>query len=76
MWGNIFVTRQKILKRVLMMKNTTVGVDLAKEVIQVCIYTNKKVHSNVEMTHHEFLAWLFKSKPTFIVFESCGMSSK
>lgn len=57
------------------MKNTTVGVDLAKEVIQVCIYTNKKVHSNVEMTHHEFLAWLFKSKPTFIVFESCGMSN-
>ncbi len=26
------------------MSNTTVGVDLAKEVIQVCIYTNNKVH--------------------------------
>ncbi len=57
------------------MKNTTVGVDLAKEVIQVCIYTNNKVQSNTEMTHHEFLTWLFKSKPTFIVFESCGMSN-
>lgn len=57
------------------MKNTIVGVDLAKEVIQVCIYTNKKVRSNVEMTHHEFLIWLFKAKPTFIVFEACGTSN-
>tara|TARA_Y100000310_G_C20702291_1_gene831014 strand:+ start:10623 stop:10781 length:159 start_codon:yes stop_codon:yes gene_type:complete len=39
-----------------------VGADLAKEVIQVCTYTNKKVHSNVEMKHHEFLEWLFSSK--------------
>ena len=46
------------------MNNAMVGVDLAKEVIQVCTYTNKKVHSNLEMTHHEFLAWLFSSKPT------------
>ena len=52
-----------------------VGVDLAKEVIQVCIYTNKKVRSNEEMTHHEFLAWLFKMKPTTIVFEACGTSN-
>jgi len=52
-----------------------VGVDLAKEVIQVCIYTNKKVHSNVEMTHHEFLTWLFKTKPVIIVFEACGTSN-
>lgn len=27
------------------MKNTMVGVDLPKEVIQVCTYTNKKVRS-------------------------------
>ncbi|MCK4841083.1 MAG: IS110 family transposase [Methylococcales bacterium] len=57
------------------MKNTIIGVDLAKEVIQVCIYTNKKVHSNKEMTHDEFLAWLFKIKPTKIVFEACGTSN-
>lgn len=38
------------------MKNTIVGVDLAKEVIQVCIYTNKEVHSNKEMIPSEFLA--------------------
>jgi transposase len=27
------------------------------------------------MTHHEFLIWLFKTKPTFIVFEACGTSN-
>jgi hypothetical protein len=31
------------------MYRTRVGVDLAKKVIQVCIYKNKKVQSNVEM---------------------------
>ena len=36
------------------MRSTTVGVDLAKEVIQVCIYTNQKVRFNKEMAHHEF----------------------
>ena len=35
-----------------------VGVYLAKEVIQVCIYRNKKVQSNIEMTPNEFLCWL------------------
>jgi transposase len=57
------------------MKNTMIGVDLAKEVIQVCIYTNKRVHSNKEMTHNEFLLWLFKTKPTIIIFEACGTSN-
>ena len=42
------------------MDSTIVGVDLAKRVIQVCIYTNKKVHSNIEMTSDEFLLWLFR----------------
>ena len=57
------------------MKNTIAGVDLAKEVIQVCICTNNKVHSNIEMTHHEFLLWLFKTKSMTIVFEACGTSN-
>ena len=57
------------------MKNTVAGVDLAKEVIQVCLCTNNKVHSNIEMTHHEFLTWLFKSKPMSIIFEACGTSN-
>ena len=37
------------------MYRTKVGVDLAKKVIQVCIYKDKKVLSNVEMTPDEFL---------------------
>lgn len=57
------------------MYSTKVGVDLAKNVIQVCIYRNKKVQSNTEMTPDKFLAWLFKSKPVTIVFEACGTSN-
>ncbi len=43
------------------MKNTIIGVDLAKEVIQVCMYTNKSVHSNKEVTQNNFLLWLFNT---------------
>ena len=57
------------------MKNTVAGVDLAKEVIQVCLCTNNKSRSNIEMTHREFLAWLFKSKSMSIIFEACGTSN-
>ncbi|EPJ46837.1 MAG: transposase IS116/IS110/IS902 family protein [Osedax symbiont Rs1] len=57
------------------MHNTRVGVDLAKDVIQVCIYSNHKVISNTEMTTAEFSLWLVCFKPTFIVFEACGMSN-
>jgi len=57
------------------MQNTTVGVDLAKDVIQVCIYTNKNISSNKEVTRIEFLAWLFKTKPTTLVFEACSTSN-
>ena len=57
------------------MNNTIVGVDLAKEKIQVCIFTNKKVHSNFELTHRDFLLWLVTYKPVIIVFEACGTSN-
>ena len=57
------------------MKNTIVGVDLAKDVIQVCVYANKKVQSNTELTHHEFLEWLFNTVETTVVFEACGTSN-
>lgn len=57
------------------MKNTIVGVDLAKKVIQVCVYTNNKVQSNTEMTLNEFTAWLAKSNSLTIVFEACGTSN-
>jgi transposase len=57
------------------MYRTKVGVDLAKEVIQVCIYRNKKVQSNIEMTPNEFLCWLVNAKPVTIIFEACGTSN-
>ena len=57
------------------MNKTIVGVDLAKKVIQVCIYTNRKVHSNTEMTPKEFTCWLVNSRPATIVFEACGTSN-
>ena len=57
------------------MKSTIVGVDLAKRVIQVCIYANKTVRSNKEMTPNEFTEFLAQSKPMTIVFEACGTSN-
>ena len=57
------------------MKNTIVGVDLAKDVIQVCVFTNKKVRSNSEMTPLEFIDFLAGSQPLIIVFEACGTSN-
>lgn len=57
------------------MKDTIVGVDLAKNVIQVCVFTNSKVRSNTEMTPNEFIDWLANSVPVTIVFEACGMSN-
>ena len=57
-WSNIVALKQNI-EGVRIMNNTMIGVDLAKEVIRVCIYTNQSVHSNKEMTHDDFLLWLF-----------------
>jgi len=57
------------------MYRTKVGVDLAKEVIQVCTYRNKIVQSNIEMTPDEFLCWLIKHKPATVIFEACSTSN-
>jgi transposase len=57
------------------MYRTKVGVDLAKKVIQVCIYRDKKVLSNEEMTQDEFLCWLINAKPVTIIFEAFGTSN-
>jgi transposase len=57
------------------MYRTRVGVDLAKKVIQVCIYKNKKVQSNIEMTPEAFLYWLINNKPVTIIFEACSTSN-
>ena len=48
---------------------------LTKNVIQVCIYKNKKMQSNIEMTPSEFNSWLITTKPAFIVFEACATSN-
>lgn len=57
------------------MFDTIVGVDLAKKVFQVCVYTNKKVRSNTEMTPSNFLAWLANTNKSTIVFEACCTSN-
>lgn len=57
------------------MNNTRVGVDLAKNVIQVCIYAKNKMLSNTEMTQREFSFWLINTKPTTIIFEACSTSN-
>lgn len=57
------------------MDNTIAGVDLAKDVIQVCVFTNKKVRSNSELTPSEFIDFLANSKSITVVFEACGTSN-
>ena len=57
------------------MNNTIVGVDLAKNVIQVCIVKNNQVISNEEVIPEQFMLWLINAKPVTIVFEACGMSN-
>ncbi|WP_435433574.1 hypothetical protein [Vibrio tapetis] len=46
------------------MKNLIIGVDLATKEIQVCVYANKKVHSNQEMTPSQFSEYLAKLSPS------------
>jgi transposase len=57
------------------MHNTRVGVDLAKDVIQVCVFKRNKVQSNIEMTPDEFHCWLNTNKPATIIFEACSTSN-
>lgn len=52
------------------MENTIAGVDLAKDVIKACVFTNKKGRSNTEMTPSEFIDFLANSKALTIVFEA------
>jgi len=57
------------------MNNTTVGVDLAKDVIQICTFSQQKIISNTEMNVNDFALWLVKTKPIRIFFEACGTSN-
>lgn len=57
------------------MKHTITGVDLAKDVIQVCVVNRNKVQFNKEMSVQAFSSWLARSKPMLIVFETCSTSN-
>jgi len=57
------------------MNITTVGVDLAKDVIQACVFSNNKVLSNKEMTPSEFSQWLVCRKHSLVIFEACSTSN-
>ena len=57
------------------MTNNIIGVDLALKVIQVCVYTNKKVQSNTEMTPEQFSAYISTLATSTIIFEACSGSN-
>lgn len=57
------------------MHSTIIGVDLAKDVIQVCIVKDNKVLSNKEMIPREFINWLANYPKAMVVFEACAMSN-
>lgn len=55
--------------------STTVGVDLAKNVIQVSVVSARgKELSNRSLTRHKFAEFLGKQKPALVAFEACATS--
>ena len=56
-----------------MRQSNTIGVDLAKNVIQISIVTpsNKEI-SNKELTRSKFAEFLTKQKPGLVAFEACA----
>ncbi|MCU7938818.1 MAG: IS110 family transposase [gamma proteobacterium symbiont of Bathyaustriella thionipta] len=56
------------------MKNTnTIGVDLAKNIIQVSVVSkNNKELTNKELTRKKFTEFLVKQKPSLVAFEACA----
>ena len=58
-----------------MTHSTTVGVDLAKNVIQVSVVSARgKELSNRSLTRHKFAEFLGKQKPALVAFEACATS--
>lgn len=55
-----------------MQKSTTLGIDLAKNIIQVSEVKHNKVKSNRNSTPDKFRQFLTNKKPSKIVFEACG----
>ena len=55
--------------------STTVGVDLAKNVIQISVVSARgKELSNRSLTRHKFAEFLGKQKPALVAFEACATS--
>ena len=56
-----------------MNKYNTIGIDLAKNVIQVCVVSpaNKQLQ-NKELTRKKFAEFLIKQKPSLVAFEACA----
>ena len=56
-----------------MSKYNTIGVDLAKNVIQVCAASPAdKQLQNKELTRKKFAEFLIKQKPALVTFEACA----
>ena len=56
-----------------MRTSNTIGVDLAKNVIQVSVVTSgNKELSNKELSRGKFAEFLAKQKPGLIAFEACA----
>jgi transposase len=55
--------------------STTVGVDLAKNVIQVCVISDRgKEVLNRSLTRRKFAEFLCRQKPALVAFEACASS--
>ncbi len=57
------------------MKKMIVGVDLAKNIIQVCVVKEAEIVSNDGISSEQFASWLALAKPAVIVIESCATSN-
>ena len=56
-----------------MRTSNTIGVDLAKNVIQVSVVTSlNKELSNKELTRARFTEFLARQKPGLVAFEACA----
>jgi transposase len=56
-----------------MRKHNTIGVDLAKNVIQVCVVSSSnKELQNKELTRKKFSEFLVKQKSALVAFEACA----
>ena len=56
-----------------MRKHNTIGVDLAKNVIQVCVVSvSNKELLNKELTRKKFTEFLVRQKPALVAFEACA----